>query len=320
MPSPSEGGEPLLLSLSMEFDGLDEQGRSAALNGHISSCPLPGDVRQDELELPAGRFVSLFDVDGAAMIAVGSTAELGQMLRPVALPASVEAMMGDDADARCRLVDLDGNGHLDLAISVNTAEGTALLVALADGSAEGVEISEPQLLLGGLGDAPWDLFRDDADELRLVVSDAQVDLDVEVESGPTITVTVSNTRPMGSDEYQVHDGDSSRTSSVVRRTNGFDLLRIDHSDRDPLAEGIAGADVGGHFLGSEQRVSTGGTWVAAHFSGGLVEGDGSSLLKMDDPRTIIGWLSTTGPFIPLPRSHAAFAAARPRPCSSTLSR
>ena len=307
-----ESVEPIRAPLHVVFEGLDDQGRQAALHGQISTCLLE-ELYQDAAEIPDGRLVSIFEYDGATMAAVGSLSSPDQMIAPRTLPESLSGLAGDEGiHARCKLVDLDADGHLDLAFSVSTDQGQALLVALSDSSSDSVTVGEPQLVMAGLSDAAWDLYRDVDDELRLVLHRSgqtpppgeqpeithEIGLEANIDGGGTVTVTVSNQKPTVSGLH-VNNGDSSSSSSVVRAHASHQLMSIDHRDRESFAGGISSVDVGGLFLGSEQLVSSGGMWIAAHFSGGIVEGDEASLLQMDDPKSIIGWLSTTGPFLPL---------------------
>ncbi len=62
---------------------------------------------------------------------------------------------------------------------------------------------------------------------------------------------------------------------------------------------------GGQLTGADQLISPAGSWVRASFAGGVRAGkDGEPMLAPIDRETVIGWLSSTGPFIPLPPSSA----------------
>lgn len=294
--------EPYSQSLNVEFDGLEQAGQDAALMGQISVCPSDSSLRQGAMALPEGRLVSVFEADGTAMVAVSSSTS-GQLIKPRVLPENIAAQMGEGASAKCELVDLDGDGRRDVAFSVTTDEGQALLMALADASSDSVVVGEPELLIDGLSDDSWE-FHGDGEDLRLVLTRGQanpppgempeitheIGLEINVDdTDNTISVGVTNEAPAATDKRV----DSSTT--IVHTDAGYRLMSADKCGED----GVCSADVGGIFLGSEHLRSSGGQWIAAHFSGGIVEGDESALLQQEDPKSIIGWLSTTGPFLPL---------------------
>ncbi len=302
-----EEAEPFSQPLHVAFDGLQHADRSAALAGQVSTCFADPDLRQGADEVPEGRLVSVFEVDEMAMVVVASTASSDQMVQVLPLPAGLSVNLSDEGSTVCKLADLDGDGTLDLAFSVDTPQGRALLVSLAGVGSDQVDMSPPQLLMNGLSDDQWEFSRDDSD-LRLALThstdqlaiahDVGLELSVDHDADATITITVVNDRPVASGTL-IHSWAEESTHSLTGGKKGYDYIKVKSSRSGEDSDGINSLDVGGLFLGSEQLIGGGGMWVAAHFSGGLTEGDETSLLQPGDPKSIIGWLSSTGPFIPV---------------------
>lgn len=306
-----EAVEPMSQALYMGIEDLDQDGLEAALRGDISSAPRDEFYQQDA-SLPEGRFVSVFEIDGDPMAVIGSSTSGDQMVQAQRLAdgggTNLSLLKGSTI---AQTIHFDDDEDLDVVFSVATEQGHALMVSLADASSPQLAMEAPQLVMDGLASGDWKISRD-GEELRLKMSrhhgnpdtggqpesTHEIGLEVEVDDEGKVHVQPVNEAPVTTG-IPVHGGDSSSSSSIMRTSAGHELVRIENTGREAFADGIRSTDVGGLFLGSEQLISSGGMWVGAHFSGGIVEGDETSLLQPGDPESIIGWLSSTGPFLPV---------------------
>ncbi|TXD32564.1 hypothetical protein FRC96_17140 [Lujinxingia vulgaris] len=301
--------EPVEQTLFMGIEGLSLDDQRMAMRGQVSLCANDA-VYQQGAALPEGRFVSVFELGGSMMAVIGSSTSGDQMLQVHTLAEGSGMILGVFKGS-CQAADVDGDGHLDIAFSVETLQGDALYVSLADASGPLAAMQAPQLLMDGLADSNWSLYRGD-DELRLRVNRKQgnpptgelpgitheIGLEIDVDDEGLLQVQPVNEAPVV-EGISVDDEDRSSTLSVLKKNSSHALVRMEDAGREAFEDGIRSSDVGGRFLGSQQLISNGGMWVGAHFSGGVVAGDDASLLKANDPQSIIGWLSSTGPFVPL---------------------
>ncbi|MFU8805445.1 MAG: hypothetical protein ACNA8W_16655 [Bradymonadaceae bacterium] len=213
----------------------------------------------------------------------------------------------------CRMKDLDGDGVDDLIVSIPDGPGSSSLyvmrgVSRTDGKRSPASVGAPQLLLEKIDGRQWEIFQR-SEEAHLQVRAGGLDGFINATSGLRIAFT-----PEGDDQFALS------LISQQAFPPGTPLISVFMSDatmaiqegndkvvrKKPgrTAAGIAGAqDDGttyGTLLSSHQLVSPAGIWTAATFFGSAeLSENGDALLRFTEPETLVGWLSSTGPFIPV---------------------
>lgn len=313
------------------FDGLSDAEMEAARAGQIATCLSAGQMSLDPSEAPTGAVLSAFVLDGVPRVAGGSLDATDGPMQVVAVDPYYDPQLHGDAfgSVACQLRDLDGDGLEDLVVALaagdvystlDAADGrtASLLVAHGLSRVDAKRALEGAALVFEDADAgDWSLFhkqglvyfrtgRDHAlgvghgvDVHAAAVLDPDSDQDgrPDVDAAGRLSFQVVDTPSCPRGLSVVSLERAGEPAALASQDGGDTVLRKLPGRRD--------ADVssahGGLITEVVPWMAPEGMWLVADFGGGLRPGGaGEPMLAPADRERLIGLLSSTGPFIPLP--------------------
>jgi hypothetical protein len=311
-----------------KFDSRNDAVISAALDGELATCFPAGASTQIPREIPDGMILSAFGSNEKPMLAVGAIDPADGLMHVFALDQTWDETTTDSyGSASCKFKDLDGDGIEDLAIALASSEvysklgadsGAPAALLIAKGLAQADvkrAMAEPELLSDGIDAGDWEIFRnDDSIVLRTTRSlhpkrgrNTQTGKEIQIAAkavlGPSDNCDTEACMPeVRSIPPAIHGIaiDNPRHPSSTEAIYNENRHVRKKPGRTSNTALVSSTDHGGVLLSARQLVTSNGAWVLAQFGHGYGAGaDRQAPLQTSDPKTVFGWLSSTGPFLPI---------------------
>jgi nucleoid DNA-binding protein len=316
------------------FEGLNEEQTQVALGGQLAVC-LPNDTKTLlPQNAPEAMLLSAFELDGNPTIGVSYLPAIGGPVQTFFVEEyDLDELFGEQSGGQsgeqdgggygsvgCKLGDLDADGFDDLVITVADADAFARL---------GAHRGQPAALLLSRGIDKKDIRRTMATP-ELIVKGISADSKGFMKgneltlhayaAAASISKRSARTgrNPQTSTKMAINgDGKTELAGEeFVLAPPGLPIFSFDRIDRpEVLAQGndrvvrkkpgrttYANVTLKGPLAGSTQLAAAGGSWVLARVSPSIAANDAveeGAPLKTTDPKAILGWLGTTGPFLPV---------------------